>query len=60
MRSAFTDFVPAFVLVAALLYFAFDASLIDSLASAAGVSIAVALVAPMIRRRVGSPTDNDR
>lgn len=59
MRSAFTDFVPTFVIVAALCFFAFDLSLIVSLAIAASASIAVALALPAIRRRTGPPTEND-
>ena len=48
MRSAFTDFIPTFVIVAALCFFAFDLSMIVSLAAAAGASAgAGAAAAPM-------------
>ncbi len=60
MRSAFTDFVPMFVVTAALCYFLLDFPLYLSLSGAVAGSIAVALALPMIRRRLGPPTERDR
>ncbi len=60
MPSAFTDFVPMFVLSAAIFYFVLDFTLSLSLFCAMGGGIAIALALPMIRRRVGPPTERDR